>query len=339
MIRAGIIGVSGYSGFTALELLLNHKDIRVTYVGANDTEGALVDIWPQLKKRTQLHCTKFNLDTAARNCDVIFLAVPHTASMAITPKLLSAGLKVIDLSADYRLNSSAVYQKWYHSKHADTKNLKKAVYGLPELYRADIKKASLIANPGCYPTAALLSLAPFLATHSELIDSIYIDAKSGVSGAGRKASVPLLHAEVSENFKAYKVLNHQHTPEIELYLSKIAGKKTKIEFVPHLLPVNRGILETIYLKLNSKIQLSKCHTLYKKFYKTEPFVRVYKIGEQVELKNVNKTNYCDISLAINADKNLLVITSAIDNLVKGAAGQAVQNMNIMFGFEESEGLL
>lgn len=338
MIRAGIIGVSGYSGFTALDLLLNHNHVRVSYVGANDTEGALTDIWPQLKKRTQLHCTKFNLDAATESCDVVFLAVPHTASMAITPKLLKAGLKVIDISADYRLDSPSQYAKWYHTEHTDKTNLKKAIYGLPELYRESIKKATLIANPGCYPTAAILGLAPFLATHPDLVDSIYINAASGVSGAGRKASVPLLHAEVSENFKAYKVLNHQHTPEIELYLSKVKGSKVKIEFVPHLLPVNRGILETIYVKLNSKIQLSKCHGIYKKFYKTEPFVRVYSLGEQVELKNVTKTNYCDISLAINADRNLLVITSAIDNLVKGAAGQAVQNMNLMFGFEESEGL-
>ncbi|MGE0267194.1 MAG: N-acetyl-gamma-glutamyl-phosphate reductase [Candidatus Omnitrophota bacterium] len=338
MIKVGIIGVSGYSGFTALDLLLSHPCVRVTYAGANDTEGRLTDIWPALKKRTTLHCAKFNLDRAVKNCDVMFLAVPHTASMAITPKLLEAGLKVIDLSGDYRLNSSAVYQKWYHVKHTDSQNLKKAVYGLPELYRENIRKAKLIANPGCYPTAAILSLAPFLATHPELVESIYIDAKSGVSGAGRKASIPLNHAEVSENFKAYKVLNHQHAPEIELYLSKIKGNKTKIEFVPHLLPVNRGILETIYVRLNTKIQLSKCHAIYQKFYKTEPFVRVYGLGEQVELKNVVKTNYCDISLALNADKNLLVITSVIDNLVKGAAGQAVQNMNLMFDFDESEGL-
>ncbi|MBP9854281.1 MAG: N-acetyl-gamma-glutamyl-phosphate reductase [Candidatus Omnitrophica bacterium] len=337
MIKVGIIGVSGYSGFTALDILLKHPHVRVSYAGANDTEGYLSDIWPQLKNRTNLHCKKFDIETA-KGCDVIFLAVPHTASMGITPKLLAAGLKVIDLSGDYRLNSTSVYEKWYHAKHTDQKNLKKAVYGLPELYRENIRKATLIANPGCYPTAAILGLAPFLATHQELVESIYIDAKSGVSGAGRKASVPLIHAEVSENFKAYKVLNHQHAPEIELYLSKIKGKKTRIEFVPHLLPVNRGILETIYVRLNSKIQLAKCHTIYKKFYKTEPFVRVYNLGEQVELKNVVKTNYCDISLALNADKNLLVITCVIDNLVKGAAGQAVQNMNLMFGFNESEGL-
>lgn len=339
MVKVGIVGVSGYSGYTALDILLRHPQVRVTYVSANNTEGKVTDIWPQLKSRTGLYCQKFDVTKAAGHCEVVLLAVPHTVAMSITPKLLKAGVKVIDLSGDYRLSSVASYKKWYKATHTDPRNLRKAVYGLPELYKEEIKKAKLVANPGCYPTAALLALAPLVATHSEMIESIIIDAKSGVTGAGRKASVALSHGEVSENFKAYKVLQHQHVPEIELYLSKLCEHSRAVDFVPHLLPVNRGILETIYVKLNSRVRLNRCQSLYKKFYKVEPFVRVYETGEQVELKNVVKTNYCDISLALNDQKNLLVITTVIDNLVKGASGQAVQNMNLMCGFAESEGLL
>lgn len=339
MVKVGIVGVSGYSGFTALDLLLKHPSVRLTYISANNTQGAVTDIWPQLKGRTKLYCEKFDVRKAVEACDIIFLAVPHTVSMLITPQLLSAGLKVIDLSADYRLDSVAAYKKFYKEKHVDARNLKKAVYGLPELYREDIKKADLIANPGCYPTAAILGLAPFVATHPELIDSIIIDAKSGVSGAGRKASVALSHAEVSGNFKAYRVLNHQHAPEIDLYLSKLSDGLGEVSFVPHLLPVKHGILETIYIKLNSKINLNKCHAIYKKFYKIEPFVRLEKVPTQVELKNVVGTNYCDISLALSPDKQLLVVTSVIDNLYKGAAAQAIQNMNLMCEFDEEEGLI
>ncbi|MBZ0166864.1 MAG: N-acetyl-gamma-glutamyl-phosphate reductase, partial [Candidatus Omnitrophica bacterium] len=264
MIKVGIVGVSGYSGYTALDILLRHPEVRVTYVSANNTEGKITEIWPQLKGRTNLYCNKFDFHVAAGQCDLIFLVVPHTIAMMITPKLLKAGVKVIDLSGDYRLSSVAAYKKWYKAPHIDPHNLRKAIYGLPELYKEAIKKATLVANPGCYPTAALLSLAPIVGTHAELIESIIIDAKSGVSGAGRKASVALSHAEVSENFKAYKVLNHQHAPEIELYLSKLSTHSQSVNFVPHLLPVNRGIHETIYVQLKSRVRLNRCLSLYKK---------------------------------------------------------------------------
>lgn len=339
MINVGIVGISGYSGGTALELLLKHPDVRVTYASANNTTGRISDIWPQLAGKTNLVCRKFDLNKAVSHCDLMFLAVPHSVSMTLTPKLLKAGLPVIDLSGDYRFNSTTQYEKWYGAVHKDSTNLKRAVYGLPELYREDIKKAHLIANPGCYPTAALLALAPLASIHGQSVESIIIDAKSGVSGAGRKAKVALNYCEVNENFKAYKVLNHQHAPEIDLYLSKISNKPVKINFVPHLLPVNRGILETIYVHLSQKISLSTLHKVYSRFYKTEPFVRVVPLGEQPELENVVRTNMCDIGLAISADNRLVVITSVIDNLVKGAAGQAIQNMNIMNGFKETTGLL
>lgn len=338
MVKVGIVGISGYSGGTALEILLRHPQVRLTYVSANNTKGEVAAIWPQLAGKTQLVCETFDLAKAAELCEVVVLAVPHTVSMALTPKLLEAGLKVIDLSGDYRLPTGSEYEKWYGKAHSDTGNLKKAVYGLPEFYREDVKKARLVSNPGCYPTAAILALAPLATAHAQDILSVAIDAKSGVSGAGRKATLAFSFGEVNENFKAYKPLSHQHVPEMELYLSKIAGKKLTLDFVPHLLPVTRGILETIYVRLNKKLNLEEVHKLYKRFYKTEKFVRLLEPGAQPELKFVVGSNYCDIGLAVNADQTLVVVTAAIDNLIKGAAGQAVQNLNLMCGFKETEGL-
>lgn len=339
MMRCGVIGLSGYTGKEVFSILLNHPQVRVTYVAAQNTTGPVAEIWPEFLNRTTLVCQKYNVQDAIVHCDVVFLALPHTESMKVASGLLKAGLKVIDLSADYRLKSTKTYETWYGHKHADAKNITKAVYGLPELYRQKIKKASLIANPGCYPTAATLGLAPLVATRSKSIHSIIVDAKSGVSGAGRKASVSLLASEVSENFKAYKVLSHQHAPEIEQTISQLAGHKMSVSFVAHLLPIDRGILDTIYVQLNETITLNQLHTLYKKFYKIEPFVRVHPIGGQPEVKHVAHTNFCDLGLAVSSDKKTVVITSAIDNLVKGAAGQAVQNMNLVCGFNETEGLI
>ncbi|MDP2654576.1 MAG: N-acetyl-gamma-glutamyl-phosphate reductase [Candidatus Omnitrophota bacterium] len=339
LVRVGIVGISGYSGYTALKILLKHPHVRVTYVSANNTQGPVGDIWPRLKGETDLTCTKFDPKTAADLCDVIFLAVPHTVSMDITPQLLKAGKQVIDFSGDYRLSSPEEFKKWYGAGHKDTANLGKAVYGLPEILREKIKKAALVSNPGCYPTAAILALAPMTMTKGEEVGAIIIDAKSGVSGAGKKVSAGFIYCEVNENFKAYKVMNHQHTPEINQYLSRVSDRKISVTFVPHLLPVNHGILETIYVTLNRKSSEEKIQALYQRFYKTEPFVRVLGPGQQPELKNVVGTNYCDIGLALSDDGKLLVITSAIDNLYKGAAGQAVQNMNIMCGINEQIGLI
>jgi len=337
-IRVGILGVSGYTGREAFALLLKHPGVRLTYVAANNTQGAMSEIFPEFLNRTTLVCQKFDIKKAVEKCDVVFLALPHTESMGVAPKLLKAGLKVIDLSADYRLKSSKVYETWYGHKHTDAKNIAKAVYGLPELFRQKIKGATFVANPGCYPTAAILGLAPLISARRD-IQSIVVDAKSGVSGAGRKLSVNLLFPEANENFKAYKVLSHQHAPEIEQYLSQLAGRATKVHFVAHLLPITRGILNTMYVQLKEGITLNQVHSLYKKFYKIEPFVRLGPIGSHPETKNVANTNFSDIGLAVSTDKKMVVITSAIDNLVKGAAGQAVQNMNIMYGFNEVEGLL
>ena len=337
-VRAGVLGTSGYTGREVFALLLGHPGVRLTYVAANNTVGDMSRIFPEFLNRTTLVCRKLDIKETVKKCDVVFLALPHTESMQVVPKLLKAGLKVIDLSADYRFKSSKIYKTWYGHKHEDKKNLSKAVYGLPELFRQKIKNANFIANPGCYPTASILGLAPLVACVQD-IGSIVIDAKSGTSGAGRKATVALHFCEVNENFKAYKVLNHQHAPEIEQYLSGIAGKPTSVHFVAHLLPITRGILNTMYVQLKTGTTLNQLHSLYEKFYKIEPFVRLHPLGDQPEIKNVAKTNFCDIGLAVSRDKKMVVITSAIDNLVKGAAGQAVQNMNIMYGFNETEGLL
>ena len=338
IITVGIVGVSGYSGGLILELLLNHPLVRVMYVCANNTKGKISDIWPQLKGRTNLVCGEFNLEKALELCEVVFLAVPHTTSMQVTPKLLKAKKRVVDLSADYRLNKAQDYPKWYSVEHTDSKNLSKAVYGLPELYREDIKKASLVANPGCYPTAAILALAPVVSSQSKSIHSLTIDAKSGVTGAGKKLTASMMFSEVHENFKAYKVLKHQHTPEIDQCLTKLSDHEIKVTFVAHLLPINRGILETIYVQLNGKLNETDIFNIYRKFYKTEPFVRVLEPGVQPEIRNVIGTNYCDIGLVLSEDKKTLVITSVVDNLMKGAASQAIQNMNLMCSFNENEGL-
>ncbi|HLD88538.1 MAG TPA: N-acetyl-gamma-glutamyl-phosphate reductase, partial [Candidatus Omnitrophota bacterium] len=300
ILKIGIAGVSGYTGKEALFLLLKHPRVRVTYVAANNTRGRVDAIYPEFSGRTDLVCQKFNIAQAVRHCDVVFLALPHTESMRVAGKLLKAGVKVIDLSADYRLKNTRVYERWYGRKHMDVQNVAKAVYGLPELFRQKIKTALLVANPGCYPTAAILGLAPLVM--AKAVVSVVVDAKSGVSGAGRKASLDLLSAEVNENFKAYKVLAHQHTPEIDQTLSQLAGKSMAVHFVAHLLPINRGILNTMYAHLKEGITLSQLRALYKKFYKTEPFVRVLPLGAQPEIKNVANTNFCDIGLAVSADK-------------------------------------
>ena len=339
MMRCAVVGLSGYTGKEVFSLLLNHPRVRTSYVAAQNTTGRVCDIWPEFFNRTSLVCQKFSVKEAVKHCDIIFLALPHSESMKVAGALLKSGLKVIDLSADYRLKNTKTYQSWYGRKHVDAKNISKAVYGLPELYRQKIKGATFVANPGCYPTAAILGLAPLVVAHSKSIASIIVDAKSGVSGAGRKASVNLLFSEVADNFKAYKVLNHQHTPEIDECLSQLAGHGISVHFVAHLLPIDRGILDTMYVQLKQPITLKQAHTLYTKFYKMESFVRVHPMGAQPEIKNVVHTNFCDIGLAVSSDKKMVVITSAIDNLVKGAAGQAVQNMNIMCGFRETEGLV
>ena len=337
MLNVGIVGVTGYTGEELISILLNHPQVRIAGLFSRSSSSkSISEIFPQFKSKLDLICLKPEVKDISAKCDLVFLALPHTTSMELAGKLLKEGLKVIDLSADYRLKDYKVYEKFYKHKHEDKISLKDAVYGLPELYKAKIKEAKLIANPGCYPTVSILALAPLLAFNLVEPDSIIIDAKSGVSGAGRKLAEAFMFSEVNEDFKAYKINEHQHAPEINQELSKLAGKKIKITFVPHLLPVNRGILATIYLKKfrNSK---QKLIDLYKKFYKKEPFVRIKKEGLFPRLKDVVGTNFCDIG--IKEEKKSVIIVAAIDNLLKGASGQAVQNMNIMYKFPEKTALL
>jgi len=337
MINVGIIGATGYTGRELIGLLLKHPHARISALYNTSEESQNISVvFPQFSSQLDMLCAKPDIKDVVKKCDLVFLALPHTLSMEWAPKLLKAGKKVIDLSADYRIKDLTVYKKFYGVKHKDKANLKSSVYGLPELYRSKIKNAKLIANPGCYPTAAILALAPIASVNAICASSIIIDAKSGVSGAGKKLVKEMLFNEVNEDFKAYKVNTHQHMPEIVQVLSKIFGKEVGLTFVPHLLPVNRGILETIYLKKTKNIK-QDIVSLYDKFYKNEKFVRVRKEGEFPSLKDVVGTNYCDIGMKDYGDT--LIIISAIDNLLKGASGQAVQNMNIMYGLPEGCGLL
>ena len=343
MLRVGIIGARGYTGEELINILLRHSKVKIAYLTARvDKPISISAIYPQFKNRLDLFCGNFDLPRALELCDLFFLCLPHTASMETTPLLLAQGKPVIDLSADYRLNDYRSYEAWYKVKHSDRKNLKRAIYGLPEIYKAKIRKADFIANPGCYPTAALLALIPLLKAGDFAVKDIIIDAKSGYSGAGRKPADDPFWQELKDNFRAYKVDAHQHAPEINQELTKAAGKKVAVTFVPHLLPVERGILETIYVRvsgLGSCVSDKKLINFYKRFYKNMPFVKIRNEGEYPGLRDVQHTNRCDIGIKISQDKKMIIILSAIDNLLKGASGQAVQNMNLMLGFKETDGLL
>ena len=316
---------------------MNHKLVKITELSAViDKEEPISSIFPVFKGKLDLICKKPNPEAMAKNVDLVFLGLPHKVSMELVPVFMKAGKTVIDFSADYRL-APDVYKIWYGIEHKDKENLPKAVYGLPELYRDAIKKAKLIANPGCYPTSVILGIAPILKEKAINTGYIIADSKSGVSGAGRKPDLALSFCEVNENLKAYKVNEHQHKPEICKILSEVAGKEIDVVFTPHLIPMNRGILSTIYLKLNKKLDTKAVLGIYKNFYKDKPFVRISDEGKLPQVRDIVGTNYCDIGLKVTGDT--LIVVSCIDNLKKGAAGQAVQNMNIIAGFDETEGLI
>jgi N-acetyl-gamma-glutamyl-phosphate reductase len=276
-------------------------------------------------------------DKVASLSDVVFLALPHGVAMEAVPLFLKAGSKVVDLSADFRLRDVKLYEQWY-KEHSAPDLIKKAVYGLPELYRDNIKTAELVANPGCYPTGVILGLAPVLKEGWIDLNSIIVDSKSGVSGAGREPRIELLFCEISEGLKAYKISRHRHMPEMEQELGQLAGRDVKVSFVPHLIPINRGILNTIYAGFKKRVSTSDLIDLYKEFYRGEEFVRIYKVGTFPTVSSVRGSNYCDIGLTLDDRTERIIIVSAIDNLVKGAAGQAIQNMNLMCGLSENTGL-
>ncbi len=350
-VNVSIIGATGYSGKELIRILINHPNVELThlisasYVGKNISE-----VFPEFLNRLDKELIGLDIDKIARDSNLVFTALPHTVSMKVIPDLLNKKqLKIIDISADFRLRDPISYLDWYQTEHNEEskKLLKHSIYGLPELYKKEIKNASLVANPGCYPTSAILGIAPLLDNHLVIPEGIIVDAKSGTSGAGRKLSLGLHFAECNETFKAYKCINHSHIPEIEQELSFLYfGKKgqnkesaIKISFTPHLLPINRGILSTCYLDLKKDYNIEQILTAYKEFYQDAPFVRVFNPPQLPEIRFVTKTNYCDIGFAIDKRMGKIKVISVLDNLTKGASGQAVQNMNIMVDFPETSGLI
>jgi N-acetyl-gamma-glutamyl-phosphate reductase len=338
-LKIAIIGSSGYAGGELMRILLNHPRVAVTAITSEKSAGKpLAAIFPHLAGLTSLVCEHLDPETIAKKADFVFLALPHVTAQEAAFRFHQLGKKVVDLSADYRIADRTVYEKWYEHVHQHPELLRAAVYGLPELHREKIKQSSLIANPGCYPTGALLGLAPLVENGMVDVQSIIIDSKSGASGAGRSPALAYHYPEVNEGFMAYKVGTHRHTPEIEQELSLMAGRAITVSFTPHLVPMNRGILTTLYAAFSAPQQTETLHAAYQEFYRGEPFVRLLPSGQFPNVRNVRGSNFCDIGVSADPRTGRAVVVTAIDNLVKGASGQAVQNMNLMMGFEETEGL-
>ncbi len=339
MINVAIIGASGYTGVELARILCNHPNIKLTAATSRQYAGKpLAEVFPSLRGKTELVCENLEPAQLCERADLFFTAVPHKTAMDLVPSLLAAGKKVVDLSADFRLRDVAVYEEWYQA-HSSPELIHEAVYGLPELYREQIKRARLVANPGCYPTSIILGLAPLL--KNNIIDptTIIADSKSGTSGAGRGALVGSLFCEVADGFRAYKVGGtHRHTPEIEQEINALCNGSVKISFTPHLLPISRGIMSTVYASPVKECNLNDLTALYQKTYQDEPFVRILPAGSFPATQYVRGSNFCDISINHDLRTNRLIILSAIDNIVKGAAGQAIQNMNLMLGLQETTGL-
>jgi N-acetyl-gamma-glutamyl-phosphate reductase len=339
MINVGIIGASGYTGAELARILCNHPEVQITAVTSRQNAGRpLSEIFPSLRGKVDNICENLPVAELCEKADFFFTAVPHKTAMDLVPDLLGAGKKVVDLSADFRLRDVGVYEKWYQA-HSSSQLIKEAVYGLPELYRNDINGSRLVANPGCYPTSIILGLAPLLKAGAIDLQSIIADSKSGTSGAGRAAQTGSLFCEVHDGFRPYKVGRaHRHTPEIEQELTVLAGDGVHISFTPHLLPISRGILSTVYASLSPGFDRDKIDALYLNQYGQEPFIRLLVEDSFPATQYVRGSNFCDISYKIDPVTNRIIVMSAIDNIVKGASGQAVQNMNLMLGFEETAGL-
>ena len=340
MIKAGIIGATGYAGNEIVRLLLGHKNVEIKWLGSRSyIDQRYSSVYQNMFRLVDAACMDDNMEALADEVDVIFTATPQGLCASLVNEGILSKAKVIDLSADFRIKDVKVYEEWYGIEHKAPQFIEEAVYGLCEINREAIKKARLIANPGCYPTCSTLSIYP--AVKEGLIDpdTIIIDAKSGTSGAGRGAKVANLYCEVNENIKAYGVASHRHTPEIEEQLGYAAGKEIRLNFTPHLVPMNRGILVTAYASLAKDVTYEEVKAIYDKYYENEQFVRVLDAGVCPETKWVEGSNYVDVNFKIDPRTHRLIMMGAMDNLVKGAAGQAVQNMNLLFGFPENEGLL
>lgn len=339
MIKAGIIGSTGYAGQELVRLLMQHKDAEIVWYGSRSyIDQKYYDVFHNMFEIVDDKCLDDNIEELAEKADVVFTATPQGLCSSLVSEDVLSKTKIIDLSADFRIKDVNRYEEWYGLKHQSPEFIKEAVYGLCEINREDIKKARLIANPGCYPTCSTLSIYPMAKEGLIDMNSIIIDTKSGTSGAGRGAKVNNLYCEVNENIKAYGVATHRHTPEIEDQLSYASGEKVILNFTPHLVPMNRGILVTAYANLKKEVSYEKIKEIYDSYYKEEKFVRVLEKDVCPETRWVEGSNYVDVNFKIDQRTGRIIMMGAMDNLVKGAAGQAVQNMNLMFGLDEAEGL-
>lgn len=341
MIRVGIFGASGYAGAELVRYLLMHPEAKITYLASDSQDGKpLSDAFPSFLGRDLPLCEKWDAERAAEKADLFFQAQGNGSGMRIAPEILSRGKRLVDVPADFRIKDLDIYKQFYGIDHTAPDVLAEAVYGVPEFHAAQVAGARVIANPGCYANGAILTLAPLVKGGLAERDSIIVDSKSGVSGAGRsKMQVSSLFTEINEGFKAYAVASHRHTPEIEQELSVLAGEGVRISFTPHLIPMNRGILTTAYAKLGRPMSTAELAAHYREFYTGKPFVVVLDEGQQPNTKNVFGTNFCHIGIMSEERTGRAIVTSAIDNMGKGAAGLAVQNMNIMCGLDETVGLM
>ncbi|MDY6826165.1 MAG: N-acetyl-gamma-glutamyl-phosphate reductase [Bacillota bacterium] len=339
MIKAAVLGATGYTGMELVRLLYGHPETEIVFLSSESHAGQkLSAVHAQFYSQIDQSLQHMDAGSIPADTDIIFCALPHGQSAPVVPDLLERGFRVIDLSADFRLKNAALYPLWYKREHPCSEKLEDSVYGLPEIYSSEIRNAKLLANPGCFPTGVLLALAPLLEEKVVETDGIVIDAKTGVSGAGRSPKQAFHFPECSDNFKAYRVAAHQHTPEIEQELGRFSGSTLRVTFVPHLVPMIRGILSTIYAYPAGKWNENELTDLYKNIYGNSYFVRFFERPDLPETRFVRGSNFCDLACRFDNRTGRLIILAAIDNLVKGASGQAVQNMNIMFGLPEETGL-
>ncbi|NIP99979.1 MAG: N-acetyl-gamma-glutamyl-phosphate reductase [Nitrospinaceae bacterium] len=338
MARVSIAGATGYTGIELLRLLVNHPEVEIGSLTADSHAGKnICEVAPSLKGWVDQTLVELTPD-AGKECDVLFLALPHTASMKYVPELLQGGCKIVDLSVDYRLREAEDYRSWYQTPHLNPELLDQAVYGLPEIHRKEIQTAQLVANPGCYPTGAILALAPIMSQAWADPATIVIDSKSGVSGAGRKLSQGTQFCEANESVAAYGIGEHRHTPEIEQELGRLAQSEVRVTFSPHLMPMTRGLLTTAYIHSTQAMARVTLHQRFQNFYRREKFVRVLEPGGYANTAHVAGSNFCDIGVQVDTRNQRVIVTSAIDNLMKGASSQAIQNMNLMLGLDEAAGL-
>ena len=339
MIRVGVLGATGYAGIETVRILTKHPEVTITKLVSHSFVGKKIsDVYPAFKNVCDIVCDDLDVDDIAAECDIVFTALPHGASKEVIPAIYEKGVKIVDLSGDFRYDSKEVYEQWYGEPHCAPEILEKSVYGLCEIHRDKIKDANLVGNPGCYTTCSILALYPLLKAGVVKKDNIIIDAKSGVTGAGRTEKLPYSFCECTENSKAYKIATHRHTSEIEQELGHAANDEILVSFTPHLIPQKRGILSTSYANLTEDISDEEIYNIFSEFYKGEYFIRIHKPGSLPETKNVAGSNFMEIGFKVDHRLKRVVVSSVIDNLYKGAAGQAVQNMNIMMGLDEKTGI-